>query len=99
MINFYPNLTLMPSKFQVFSKGFEFVQKIKIVSFLVEIHSFFDEVIFLLASFCSNLTKNDKNSKMFFKKLSTFEENEVKNFTKKLLYQKMSEFQPKMTKF
>ena len=42
MINFYPNLTLIPSKFQVFSKVFEFVQKIKILSFLVEIHSFFD---------------------------------------------------------
>ena len=38
MINFYPNLTLIPSKFHVFSKVFEFVQKIKILSFLVEIH-------------------------------------------------------------
>ena len=46
MINFYPNLTLIPSKFQVFSKVFEFVQKIKILSFLVKIHSFFGKIIF-----------------------------------------------------
>ena len=46
MINFYPNLTLIPSKFQVFSKVFEFVQTIKILSFLVKIHSFFGKIIF-----------------------------------------------------
>ena len=46
MINFYPNLTPIPSKFHVFAKVFEFVQKIKILSFLVEIHSFFKKVIF-----------------------------------------------------
>ena len=46
MINFYPNLTLIPSQFQVFSKVFEFVQKIKILSFLVKIHSFFGKIIF-----------------------------------------------------
>ena len=46
IINFYSNLTLMPSKFQVFSKVFKFVQKIKILSFLVKIYSFFGKIIF-----------------------------------------------------
>ena len=46
IINFDFNLTLIPSKFQVFSKVFEFVQKIKILSFLVKIHSFFGKIIF-----------------------------------------------------
>ena len=46
MMNIYPNLTFIPSKFQGFFKLCEFWQKVKILSFLVKIHSFFGKMIF-----------------------------------------------------
>ena len=69
MMNIYPNLTLIPSKFQFFLKFVNFDKKSKLCHFWLKFTIFWKDIfsLKLVTSFCSNLTKNDKIQKFFQK--------------------------------